>query len=339
MQICDLMPRILESPEQLVPDDLYANLPEVSRDSDFYLKLEGYNPAGSIKLKAAIYMLDELEAEGLLHTGCTVVESSSGNLGVALSMCCAARKYSFLCVGDPMMSPVHRRLIEAYGGSVVCVNEKDDRGGYLGSRIARVKQLLADDSSRVWPNQYCNYANPKAHSHLTARAIASSFPGLTSVYIGASTCGTLLGVSRYLRSCMPGIRVVAVDVIGSSLFGGAPGPRTLPGLGASQEFGFGRESSVNAVVRVPERACKAVCRYLSRRRGWLVGPSTGAVVAAAVLFPDSSQPQRGLGIGVSADLGERYLDNVFAVEAEAAGQTLSEVCHGFVADAEFKAIT
>ncbi len=192
-----------------------------SRNFPFWLKVEGLNDAGSIKIKPAISMISALEAQGLLKRGGRLIESSSGNLGVALSMVCAARGYQFTCVTDPVCSRTTCSQMQATGAEVITVTEKDAKGGYLGTRIDLIKDMLKEDDELIWTNQYANKFNPYAHYETTAPEIYRTFPRVDWLFVGAGTCGTLMGCLRYFREISPSTRVVAVDTTGSTTFGGA----------------------------------------------------------------------------------------------------------------------
>ena len=145
------------------------------------IKLEGLNPAGSIKLKVALALIGALEAEGFSPPN-RIIESSSGNLGIALSMVCASRGYHFTCVVDPNTSKNSLRMMKALGAQVIEVHERDKNGGYLLSRINYIKQVLSTDARYVWTNQYANFNNPRVHMETTAAEIYNKFPGLNFLW-------------------------------------------------------------------------------------------------------------------------------------------------------------
>ena len=198
-----------------------------------FLKCEGFNFAGSIKLKAATEMVEAAERDGDLRPGSVLIESSSGNLGVALSMIAASKGYGFLCVTDSRCNLSARRLMEALGSRVHIIAEPDPVGGLLGARINYVRGLCASDDRFVWLDQYSNAGNAGAHYRRTGPEIARSFPELDVLFVGAGTTGTLMGCARYFSEWHRQVRVVAVDAVGSVTFGGPPSRRMIPGLGTS----------------------------------------------------------------------------------------------------------
>src|ERR671915_158407 len=215
---------IVSAPQDFNEDELYVDLLSIFGES-LFLKCEGFNFAGSIKLKAATEMIEAAERDGRLRPGSILVESSSGNLGVAISMIAASKGYRFLCVTDSRCNRSTRQTMEALGADVhmIPLAAADAPGGLLGARIAYVKKLCAADDRYVWLNQYSNEGNWQAHYNRTAPAIVRQFPGLDVLFVGAGTTGTLMGCARYLRDRHPQVRIVAVDTGGSLTFGGSTG--------------------------------------------------------------------------------------------------------------------
>jgi cysteine synthase A len=199
---------VITAPHLYNEESLYIDLRSIYGRS-LYLKCEGFNFAGSIKLKAATEMVEAAEREGTLQPGSVLVESSSGNLGVALAMIAASKGYRFLCVTDSRCNLATRRLMEALGSSVHIITEPDAVGGLVGARIAYIRALLAADDRYVWLNQYSNPSNWKAHYRRTGPEIAKQFPDLDVLFLGAGTTGTLMGCARYFREWHKPVRIVA----------------------------------------------------------------------------------------------------------------------------------
>ncbi|MFD0904254.1 2,3-diaminopropionate biosynthesis protein SbnA [Actinomadura sediminis] len=291
-------------------DDLYVDLRNVI-GRPLLLKCEGFNFAGSVKLKAAAAMVDAAERDGLLTPGATIVESSSGNLGIALSLIAADRGLKFVCVTDPRCNPASMRVMRALGAEVRVVSRTDANGGFLESRIRYVRELCETDGY-VWLNQYANRNNWLAHYRGTAPAIDREFPDLEVLFVGAGTTGTLMGCARYFREHGRPVTIVAVDAVGSVTFGGVPGPRMVPGLGTSSRPALVDESLVDDVVHVPETDTIRTVRALSSR-GFLFGGSTGTVVSGACRWLDAKYPGADpVAVAIAPDLGERYLDSLYA---------------------------
>ncbi|GHO92747.1 hypothetical protein KSF_027950 [Reticulibacter mediterranei] len=210
---------IISFPQAFNEEDLYIDLRSIFGRA-LFLKCEGFNFAGSIKLKAAIEMVEAAERDGVLKPKSILVESSSGNLGVALSVIAASKGYQFLCVTDLRCNLSTKLLMEALGSQVHIITEPDEGGGFLGARLAYVQQLCASDERYVWLNQYTNPHNWKAHYHSTAPAIAHQFPNLDVLFVGAGTTGTLMGCARYFRQRHWPVQIIAIDNVGSVTFGG-----------------------------------------------------------------------------------------------------------------------
>jgi N-(2-amino-2-carboxyethyl)-L-glutamate synthase len=300
---------VITAPHDFNEDGLFVDLRPVL-DQPLFLKCEGFNFAGSIKLKAAVEMVQAAEQDGALTPDSIIVESSSGNLGVALSMVAASKGYRFVCVTDSRCNLSTRQLMEALGSQVHVITTTAVEGGLLGARLDYVRALCASDDRYVWLNQYSNPGNWQAHYRTTAPAILRQFPELDVLFVGAGTTGTLMGCARFLREWHRPVRIVAVDTVGSVTFGGPSGRRMIPGLGTSVRPPLLDESLVDEVIRVDEAAAIRTCHRLAGR-GFLFGGSTGTVVSGAVdwLARHGSRPTTA--VAIAPDLGERYLDTVY----------------------------
>jgi len=300
---------VIHNPDEFNEDGLYVDLRSIF-GHPLLLKCEGFNFAGSVKLKAATAMVDAAEQEGLLRPGAFLVESSSGNLGVALSMLAASRGYRFLCVTDSRCNLATRQLMEALGARVHVVTEPDPVGGLLRARMNFIKELCADDDRYVWLNQYTNANAWKAHYRTTAPAIARQFPDLDVLFVGAGTTGTLMGCARWFKQRRPSVRVVAVDPVGSVSFEAPAGRRMIPGLGMNVRPPLLDPSFVDEVVHVEEADTIRTCQRLGRR-GFLFGGSTGTVVSGAMSWLSARNADDLTAVAIAPDFGERYLDTIY----------------------------
>jgi cysteine synthase A len=300
---------VISVPQGYNEDELYVDLRSIFGHS-LFLKCEGFNFAGSIKLKAATEMVEAAERDGVLTPGSVLIESSSGNLGVALSMIAASKSYRFLCVTDSRCNLSTRRLMEALGSQVHIVAEPAVNGGFLGARIDFVRALCASDDRYVWLNQYTNPGNWMAHYRTTAPAIARQFPRLDVLFVGAGTTGTLMGCARFFREWHRPVWVVAVDSAGSVTFGGPPGRRMIPGLGTSIRPPMLDESYVDEVVQVEEADTITACHRLARS-GFMFGGSTGTAVSGAMGWLAQHDASGLTAVAIAPDLGERYLDTIY----------------------------
>ena len=300
---------IVASPQDFNEHDLYVDLQSVFGQS-LFLKCEGFNFAGSVKLKAATEMVEAAERDGTLQPGAFLIESSSGNLGVALSMVAASKGYRFLCVTDSRCNLATRLLMEALGAQVHTITEPDPVTGLLGARMNFIRALCATDNRYVWLNQYENPSAWKAHSRTTGPAIAREFPQLDVLFVGAGTTGTLMGCARYFRQHHPHVRIVAVDPVGSVSFGAPAARRMIPGLGMGVRPPLLDESYVDEVIYVQEADAIRACHRMARR-GFLFGGSTGTVVSGAMDWLTEHGTPDLTTVAIAPDLGERYLDTIY----------------------------
>ncbi|QDQ15220.1 2,3-diaminopropionate biosynthesis protein SbnA [Streptomyces spectabilis] len=301
---------VVSAPYEINADDVFVNLASVF-GVPLHLKCEGFNLAGSIKLKAALEMVSAAERDGVLTPGSVIVESSSGNLGIALSMIAANRGYGFVCVTDSRCNRASRRLMESFGAEVRVVTQADESRGLLGARLDLVHRMCEEDARYVWLNQYANPNNWRAHYRSTAPAIAAEFPELDVLFVGAGTGGTLMGCARYFREQSRPVTIVAVDSVGSVTFGGPALPRMIPGLGAGVRPPLLDASLVDDVVMVPERDTVNSCHAMARQ-GFLFGGSTGTVVSGALRWLAARGDAPALtAVALAPDQGERYLDSVY----------------------------
>ena len=314
-----------------------VQLTKVFMDLKFqlYAKLEALNPGGSMKDRPALRILREGLASGEITSDTVVIESSSGNLGIGMAQACSYLGLKFICVVDPKTTAQNLRLIEAYGAQLDRVTEPDPQTGeYLQARLNRVRDLMASTRKGFWPNQYANINNARAHRQ-TMREIVTDLGGKVDLLLCAtSTCGTLRGCSEYVRKEGLSTRIVAVDAVGSVIFGCPPAKRLLPGHGAAVRPGLYRADLADQVVHVTDLDCITGCRLLARREAILAGASSGAVIMA-VDHLRPSVPEGARCVAILADRGERYLDTVYSDEwvEEHFGsvshlwQTETEVCH------------
>src|SRR5438093_9670183 len=209
------------------------HVPLAMKGMDLFAKLEYVNPVGSIKDRPAYWMLQRAADRGEICEDTTVIESSSGNFAAALAAFTHLVGLRFIPEIDLNIAGAYESFLRRVCPAVVKVEERDDTGGFLKTRLQKVKQLCATTPNAYWTNQYGNPDAMEAHYELTATEICADFDTLDYVFIGVSTAGTIAGVSRRLKEHYPDIRVVAVDTEGSAIFGGAPRKRHVPGDGSS----------------------------------------------------------------------------------------------------------
>ena len=302
---------IIESPLEIIFRDLFYRLRSFGRGHDVFLKLEGFNVSGSIKVKTAIGLIEDLERRGIARPHETViVESSSGNLGIALSLVCAIKGYKFICVTDSNSTRANIRGMELYGATVLVVKNRDPDGGFLRSRFRAIEDILQSEPNAVWLNQHNNIANKNVHAAETAVEIANEFEKVDWIFVGTGTTGTLGGISERLRHEFPNIKIVAVEPVGSVTFGGSSGKRNIPGIGTSLRPKLADLSNPDRIVEIDEATTVEACLSFVRDYHLLVGGSTGTVLAAVQKLASEFKPGDTI-VAVSADLGDKYLDTVY----------------------------
>ena len=270
-------------------------------------KLEWYNPGGSVKDRIARSMIDDAEARGLLLPGGTIVEATSGNTGVALSVIAAARGYRCIIVMPEGYGPVKARLISATGAQVV----RTDADAKISGAIARADEIVRTTPGAFQPSQFHNPANPKAHYESTGPEIAEQAGGRIDAWVaGVGTTGTFTGVARYLSERQADILRVAVEPKGSILGGGPAAPHEVEGIGLSQLWPILDRSLIDEIVTIDDAESFATCRELAKTEGLFAGGSSGAAAAAALriarrlgpgktvvtLFPDGAERYPGQGV-------------------------------------------
>ena len=277
-----------------------------------HVKLDGMNPGGSTKDRAALRIIEDALADGRLRPGGLVVESSSGNMGLGLSVVCASLDIPFTCIVDPHTTPQNLALMRAYGTKVEVVTVEDPVAkSYLPNRLARVRQILAEHPGAFWPNQYENLSGVAAHYHGTAPEIARQLGGFPDwLFIAVGTCATIQGTARWFRDQGAHTRIVGVDSVGSVVLGGQPARRKIPGIGSAQKSPILDMTLVDHAVQVEEDDAIRWCRRLARTEAILAGGSSGCVLAAIDRL--AGQFQDGdVVVGLLPDRGSRYLELIF----------------------------
>jgi N-(2-amino-2-carboxyethyl)-L-glutamate synthase len=279
--------------------------------TDVLAKLELLNPGGSVKDRPARYIVEAALAEGSITPETHLIESSSGNFGIALAMVARVFGLQFTCVVDPNTSAANVQILRYLGANVEIVQERDENAGFLETRIRRVKELMQKRPNSYWINQYANELNAEAHYVATADELLDATGGELDVFVApVSTTGTINGIARRLREVESNVAIVAVDAVGSVIYGGRPGRRTLPGMGASRVPELADPRLVDRVIYVSESETIRGCRDLASVEGIFAGASSGATVAAArQLVSERPAPHRI--VTIFPDRGERYLDSVY----------------------------
>lgn len=281
-------------------------------DVNAFAKAEYMNPTGSVKDRPAKHIIDSLLASGRIDRETLIVESSSGNFGIALAAATSRRGMRFRCIIDPRINAANEMLMRSLGVDVVKVTELDHAGGYLLARIKAARETVATVPNSYWVNQYGNPLNAEAYAVTLAEELRDQLPTIDYAFVGVSSGGTITGVSQRLKEIYPNVRVVAVDTVGSVIFGGAPCPRWIPGIGASVVPDIIKEARIDDVVMIDEATSVRSCHELWREQHFLVGGSSGTAFAAMRrYFAGKSFKVPPVAVAIFADRGDRYADTIF----------------------------
>ena len=314
----DTMARIYENLADTFGNTPLVKLPRMARDlpATLLVKMESFNPAGSVKDRIGVAMIEAAERDGRLRPGMTILEPTSGNTGIALAFVAAAKGYPVILVMPDTMTIERRNLLKAYGAQVVLTPGAEG----MPRAIARANEILAENPSRYFmPQQFENPANPEIHRRTTAEEIWRDTDGAVDVVVSAiGTGGTITGVGEVLKSRKAGVSIVAVEPDASPvLSGGKPGPHKIQGTGTGFVPKVLNTKIYDEVIRVTDADAIATARRLAREEGMLVGISTGANVWAALQVAARPALRGKTIVTIGCDTGERYLSNPVFAEQEA----------------------
>ncbi len=279
------------------------------------VKLESFNPGGSVKDRIGISMIETAEREGRLRPGMAIVEPTSGNTGIALAFVAAAKGYSIVLTMPETMTIERRNLLKAYGAQLVLTPGSEGMPG----AIRKAEEICASDPGKYYmPQQFENPANPEIHRRTTAEEIWRDTDGNVDALVAAvGTGGTITGVGEVIKERRPGFRVVAVEPDASPvLSGGKPGPHKIQGTGAGFVPKILSTSVYDEVIRVTNEAAIDMARRAAREEGMLVGISAGANIWAALQVAARPEFQGKTIVTIGCDTGERYLSNPVFAEQE-----------------------
>ncbi|MBW7473810.1 2,3-diaminopropionate biosynthesis protein SbnA [Paenibacillus oenotherae] len=277
-----------------------------------YAKMESFNPTGSVKDRAASYIIQTLLNSGEINKETVIMESSSGNFGVALSSYCRYFGLPFYCIVDPNIASENEMLIQRLSTKMIKVTTPDSSGGYLLTRIEKVKELKREIANSYWINQYGNPLNASAYYHTLATELCGQFDQIDYLFMGVSSGGTISGTSRKVKEMFPNCKVIAVDMVGSVIFGGAPQKRHIPGIGSSMTPDILKTAVIDEVMMVDEASTIRSCHELLDKEMIYAGGSSGSVYSAVKqYFAGKTITGNPNVVMIFADRGERYGNTIY----------------------------
>jgi cysteine synthase A len=311
------MSRIYENLADTFGNTPLVKLPRLSKGlpGTVAVKMESFNPAGSVKDRIGISMIEAAEREGRLRPGSVIIEPTSGNTGIALAFVAAAKGYPLILVMPDTMTIERRNLLKAYGAQVILTPGAEAMKG----AIAKANEIRASDPAKYFmPQQFENPANPEIHRRTTAEEIWRDTDGAVDVFVAAvGTGGTITGVGEVLRERKPSVQIIAVEPDASPLLsGGTPGPHKIQGTGPGFIPKVLNTKIYQEVIRVTDADAIATTRRAAREEGMLVGISSGANIWAALQVAARPESKGKLIVTVACDTGERYLSNPVFAEQE-----------------------
>ncbi len=310
------MSKIYTSADQLIGKTPLLELTHIEKEegleAKLLVKLEYFNPAGSVKDRIAKAMIDDAEAKGLLKKGSVIIEPTSGNTGIGLASVAAARGYRIIIVMPETMSVERRQLMKAYGAELVLT---EGSKGMKGA-ISKADELAKEIPDAFIPGQFINPANPAIHKATTGPEIWEDTDGKVDIFVaGVGTGGTITGVGEYLKEQDPGVKIVAVEPAGSPVLSkGTAGSHKIQGIGAGFVPDVLNTAVYDEIIAVENEDAFAAGRKVGREEGVLVGISSGAAVWAAIELAKRPENKGKTIVALLPDTGDRYLSTPLFAE-------------------------
>lgn len=284
------------------------------KDNNVYVKLEGKNLFGSAKDRAAIYVLNKLLENKLIDNETEIVESSSGNMAVALAGVCGRLKLKLTVFIDSSIMPINEYLIKSMGAKIIKITEADENNSYLKNRIKNLREYLKTKDNVYWFNQYANELVPEAYKNTLGKEILENMPNVDYVFVGISSGGSICGISNALKDYSPNIRCIAVDIKGSKLFEpDTKEKKTINGIGSSIQSDNFKRACFDDYIVVEEKLAYVELKKLLSEEMLFVGGTSGCVLTGAKQYILKHNIKGKNVICVFHDSGDRYYDALFDI--------------------------
>lgn len=310
------MPKVYRNVAELIGRTPLLRLNRLSDETgvEVYGKLEYFNPAGSVKDRIGLSMIEAAEKSGQLGPDSVIIEPTSGNTGIALAAICAAKGYRLILTMPETMSIERRNLLKAYGAEIVLTPGSEGMQG----AVNKARELRDEHPNAIILQQFENPANPEIHRKTTAEEIWEDTDGAVDIFVaGIGTGGTITGVGEVIKARKPSLHVVAVEPAGSPILsGGKPGPHKIQGIGANFIPKILNRSVIDEIVPVENEEAFAAARAIARDEGVLVGISSGAAAHAARVVASRPENKGKTLVVILPDTGERYLSTQLFQDTE-----------------------
>ena len=301
------MAKIASDITQLIGNTPLVRLNRITQglSAEVVAKIESFNPCGSVKDRIGVSMINDAEEKELINRDTVIIESTSGNTGIALAFVCAARGYRLILTMPDTMSVERRQLLGILGAEMVLTPGAEGMPG----AIRKAEELAASMSNSLMPQQFKNPANPKIHRETTAEEIWRDTDGKVDILVsGVGTGGTITGVAEVIKQRKPSFKAIAVEPVDSPvLSGGKPGPHNIQGIGAGFVPDVLRTDLIDEIIKVSNEDAEIMTRRLAKEEGILAGISSGAATWAAVEVAKRTENKGKLIVVILPDTGERYL--------------------------------